>query len=94
MKKINLYLVAGFIFSAFASSLNAAEAAKPAAAAPAAKDAASSAKTDEKYEILKRDQIDPTSTLAIPFDDSEMEDEEEINDIEGKQVFPPPPVKK
>lgn len=41
----------------------------------------------EKYEIIKRNRIDSTDTLAIPFDDSEVEDEEEINTLEKKEVF-------
>jgi hypothetical protein len=44
-------------------------------------------KTNEKYEILRRDQIDTTDTLAIPFDDSEVEDEEEVNRAEKREVF-------
>lgn len=47
-------------------------------------------KTNEKYEILKRDQIDPTDIYEIPFGDSEVEDEEEINRDEKKDVFPLP----
>ena len=42
---------------------------------------------NEEYNLLKRDQVEPTSTLAIPFDDSEVEDEEEVNRIEGKDLF-------
>lgn len=49
--------------------------------------AANSANNDAKYEILKRDQVDDTDTYAIPFDDSEVEDEEEVNAIEKKEVF-------
>ena len=41
----------------------------------------------EKYKIIERDEIDNSNTLAIPFDDSEVEDEEEINRDEGKEVF-------
>ena len=42
---------------------------------------------NEKFEILKRNQIDDTDTLAIPFDDREVEDEEEVNQAENKDVF-------
>ena len=41
----------------------------------------------EEYELLNRDQIDNSNTLAIPFDDSEVEDEEEIDRLENKDVF-------
>lgn len=43
--------------------------------------------TKEKDEIMKRDQVDPTNVFAIPFDDSEVEDEQEINRDEKKEVF-------
>lgn len=46
--------------------------------------------TEQKYQILKRDQVDPTSTYAIPLDDSEVEDEEEIERAERKKVNPLP----
>lgn len=48
------------------------------------------AKLDEKYDIMKRDQIDETDIYAIPYDDSEVEDEEEINRDEKRDVFPLP----
>lgn len=41
----------------------------------------------EKYDIMRRDQMDGTDALAIPLDDSEVEDEEEINLIKHKEVF-------
>jgi uncharacterized protein YabE (DUF348 family) len=47
-------------------------------------------KTEEKFDIMRRNEIDSTDALAIPFDDSEVEDEEEINRAEKKQVFPLP----
>lgn len=43
--------------------------------------------TRAKYDMIERDQIDPTDALAIPFDDSEIENEEEINLGEKKEVF-------
>jgi hypothetical protein len=46
--------------------------------------------TQEKYDIMRRNEIDDTDVLAIPFDDSEVEDEEEINRAEKKEVFPLP----
>lgn len=45
---------------------------------------------DDEYDIMERDEIDDTDTYAIPFDDSEIEDEEEINQAEKKEVFPIP----
>lgn len=42
---------------------------------------------DEEYELMDRDQVDDSNTLAIPFDDSEVEDEEEVNRLEGKDLF-------
>ncbi len=45
-------------------------------------------KWEEKEQIIKRDQIDSTDALAVPLDDSEVEDEELIDEIEGKEVFP------
>ena len=39
---------------------------------------------------MERDQIDPTSTYAIPFDDSEVEDQLEINAAEKRRVFKVP----
>lgn len=48
----------------------------------------------EEYNILKRDQVDTTDTLAIPYDDSEVEDEEEVDRIEGKDLFRLPEAKK
>ena len=44
----------------------------------------------EKSNIIMRDQIDNTDVYAIPFDDSEVEDEEEINRLEKREVFPLP----
>gem|GEM_PF-2965451 len=44
---------------------------------------------DEQKEsdLIERDEIDNTDVLAIPFDDSEIEDEQEINQGEKKEVF-------
>ena len=46
--------------------------------------------TDEKFNLMERDENEDSDTLAIPFDDSEVEDEEEINEAEKKEVFPLP----
>lgn len=45
------------------------------------------AEEEEDEDIIRRDQMSGTDTLAVPFDESEMEDEEEINKIEKKEVF-------
>lgn len=42
---------------------------------------------DQHYNIIKRDQVDRTDALAIPLDDSEVEDEEEIDRLERKNTF-------
>ncbi len=41
----------------------------------------------EKYEIMQRDDIDNTDVYAIPYDESEIETEEQINEDEKKEVF-------
>lgn len=81
MKKLHLCLIVGFLF-VFSTALEGADA-KPADKSLSTKEGT----TQEKDEIIKRNQIDDTDTLAIPFDDSEVEDEEEINQLEGKKVF-------
>ncbi len=44
----------------------------------------------EKDDLMRRDEIDGTDTLAIPFDESEIEDEEQI-DLDNKaDTFPLP----
>jgi len=40
-----------------------------------------------ELQILYRNRIDDTDILAIPLDDSEVEDQEEINQLERRQVF-------
>jgi hypothetical protein len=42
---------------------------------------------DDEYDLLDRDEIDNSNTLAIPFDDSELEDEEEIDRDEKTDTF-------
>lgn len=39
-------------------------------------------------QMIERDEIDDTDTLAIPLDSSELEDEEQINWGEQRPVFP------
>lgn len=78
---MNLFALLGGVFFLVSSALLIAA---PPPKAPASDSA------QEKYDIIKRDQIDSTDTYAIPLDDSEVEDEEELNRIENKQVFPLP----
>ncbi|WP_075882562.1 hypothetical protein [Candidatus Protochlamydia sp. W-9] len=47
----------------------------------------SNSRVDAKYEIMRRNRIDDTDVLAIPLDDSEVEDQEEVNRFEKKEVF-------
>lgn len=42
---------------------------------------------DDYYDIMDRNQVDGTDVLAIPLDDSEVEDEEEINKAEKRDTF-------
>lgn len=90
MKKFNFSLLCGFIL-AVSSPLQGAEEKKDVKAESATQNAKASQQStetqNEEYNLLKRDQVEPTSTLAIPFDDSEVEDEEEVNRIEGKDLF-------
>lgn len=82
MKKINFYLVI-FIF-AFSLSIEGASKDQ----IPVTQTSNSSTKKGmDKYKMIERDEIDNTSTLAIPFDDSEIEDEEQIDRAEGKDLF-------
>ena len=60
-------------------------------AKPAAKNGNST--YDEKVNLMKRDQIDNSDVYAIQLDNSEIEDEEEINKLEGKNVFDLPQSK-
>jgi hypothetical protein len=43
--------------------------------------------SQKEYEVLRRDQVDSTSTLTIPLDESEVEDELQINKNERKTIF-------
>lgn len=58
------------------------------AVATAAKPPVKAEKWEEKEQIMKYDQVDPTDALAVPLDDSEVEDEELIEEMEGKDTFP------
>ncbi len=60
---------------------------------PTSPNANQNTKVDEKYNIMLRDEHSGTDALAIPFDDSEVEDEVEINRDDKREVFslPKPP---
>ncbi len=83
MKKIN-YVLMCLALCALSFSLQ--------AASPDRNQATSSAKkadgsVQEKFNIMERDENEDTDTLAIPLDDSEVEDEEELDYAEGKNEF-------
>ena len=94
MKKVNLYILASLILGVLYLPLEAAsnnqsytrDTHSPSHQNPQEEEEEDD-EEDEYYEILNRDQIDNSNTLAIPFDDSEIEDEEEIDRDEGKDVF-------
>ena len=48
--------------------------------------------TAEKYEIMHQDEIDDSDTLAIPLDQSSIEDEEELDRLRGEPFTPLNPV--
>lgn len=58
------------------------------AASAAGKPPVRAEKWEEKEQIMKYDQVDPTDALAVPLDDSEVEDEELIEEMEGQDTFP------
>jgi hypothetical protein len=95
MKKINFYFLMGISLGVLTLPLEGAtnpqtpantQASTKSAHHPATNSTAAD-EEDEEYEILDRDQIENTDTLAIPLDDSEVEDEEEVNRAEKKEVF-------
>ena len=45
-------------------------------------------RTQEKYQILEENQMDDTDIYAIPYDDSEFEDQQELDLLEGKKFVP------
>lgn len=89
MKKVSFYLSLGLIFGALVCSLEGATdeqgAVKNRVNSPASKEDRST--TQEKFNIMERDENEDTDTLAIPLDDSEVEDEEQLNYDEGKNEF-------
>lgn len=48
------------------------------------KNSANSPKMNERFQIMEANQNEDTDTLAIPLDSSEVEDEEEIDRLEGQ----------
>lgn len=88
LKKMTIRLSSILSFLAIASVLEGAEAVQT-KSNPAAIN-----QTQEKYSIMKRDQVEPTDSLAIPFDESEIEDEEQIDLDDKKDVFDLPHEKK
>ena len=86
MKKISLVL-SSLVFLSFGPSLLIAQ---------AKGDGQPVQETDsvkEKFNIMWRDQNADTDTLAIPYDDSEVEDEEELDRAMRRNAFdlPTPP---
>lgn len=81
-------ILATISFLALSNSIEA----QPQPNRPAAQPSQSAAgsKTQEKFNIIDRDQVDETDIYAIPYDDSEVEDEEQLNRLERKEVFPLP----
>lgn len=93
MKKMTVYLFASLLLCGVFCSLEGVDQPAQAAAPDRAAMNKNAAETKEKDYIMRRDQIDNTDTLAIPLDDSEIEDEEEINQAEKRDVFPLPRAK-
>lgn len=89
MKKINICMFMGLIVAVLVLPLEAASTHQPSTKKGQESSTATSTATeeDDEYDIMERDEIDDTDTLAIPFDDSEVEDEEEIDLLEKKDVF-------
>lgn len=46
--------------------------------------------TNEKYELMNRDQKEGTDIFGIPLDESAIEDEAQIDRDEKKDVYPLP----
>lgn len=61
--------------------------------APKATTNHNSSNLNERYEVMQEDEVDGTDVLAIPFDDSNVEDEELIDELEGKPFTPSVPTK-
>lgn len=89
MKKMNVYLFASLLLCGFCS-LEGVDQPAQANTPDRATMNKNAAETKDKDYIMRRDQIENTDVLAIPLDDSEVEDEEEINRAEKREVFPLP----
>lgn len=94
MKKVNFYLslcsMMGAIFFSLEAASNDQLNTKITVVSSSNKSDANQTATQEKFDIMARDQNEDSNTLAIPFDESEIEDEEQINFDEKKDVFPLP----
>ena len=86
MKKFSIQLLS--ILSLFILTASLEAASTPAKPQPKA------SSTQEKYDIMHRDQVEGTDVLAIPFDESEVEDEEQIDLDERKDIFDLPHEKR
>jgi hypothetical protein len=89
MKAIYFFLCAGLILGISTPLQSASHQNKHSSASPAAS-STRQAEVDEEedeYDVMDRDQVDDSDVLAIPFDDSEFEDEEDVNRMEGRDVF-------
>lgn len=85
MRKLKIYFLMSLMVGLLSLPL---EGASNASTHVASKAAASHVQEEEdEYDIMDRDEIDDTDALAIPFDDSEVEDEEQIDLDEKKDVF-------
>lgn len=99
MKKVNFYFLMGLILAGLSLSLEGAshETTDPKNALTTKNPSFNrdnSSEIEEKFNLMERDENENSDTLAIPLDDSEVEDEEEINAAEKKNVFDLPQSQK
>lgn len=87
MKKVNFYLSFVLMLGAF-FALEGVSNNQNHPNAPI--NSSTSTTTQEKYDLMRRDEIDNTDSLAIPLDESEIEDEEQIDFDDKKEIFPLP----
>jgi hypothetical protein len=89
MKKIHFFMSLGLILGTLFCSLEGASAgqnqAKTSVGSPTKK--ADNSSVQEKFDLMERDENSDTDALAIPFDDSEVEDEEQIDLDEKEDLF-------
>lgn len=93
MKKMTVYLFASLLMCGVFCALEGVDQPAQTNAPDRATMNKNATETKEKDYIMRRNQIDTTDVLAIPLDDSEVEDEEEINQAEKRDVFPLPHAK-